>query len=66
MKVFYTFVEMGLLGTILKTLSNGKYQRNKMRGIYLPRYGADELLLILTYFLEKSDHNCESNFIYVL
>ena len=50
MKVFSTFVEMSLLGTILKTLSNGKYQRNKMRGIYLPRYGADELLLILTYF----------------
>ena len=37
---------------ILKTLKvlNGKYQKNKMRGIYLPRYGADELLLILTYF----------------
>ena len=50
MKVFSTFVEMGLLMTILKTLSNGKYQWNKMRGIYLPRYGAGELLLILTHF----------------
>ena len=65
MKVFSTFVEMGLLMTILKTLSNGKYQWNKMRGIYLPRYGAGELLLILTHFKEEIDHNCESNFIYV-